>query len=112
MYLPMFMESIRRIQQGIKTTTLRPLKHDYRVGAILTLEGTNIRVQITDRQQITVPDGLTPIIAHSEGYGSVQEMVDSLRKQRWGRPIPNKPTIHWLYTFALVAAAPPNYEAP
>ncbi|MBI1743870.1 hypothetical protein HYR54_12510 [Candidatus Acetothermia bacterium] len=112
MYLPMFLESIRRIQEGIKTTTLRPLKNNYTVGAILTLEGTNIRIQITDRQQITVPDGLTPTIAHGEGYGSVQEMVDFLRKRRWGRPIPNKPMIHWLYTFALVAAAPPHYEAP
>ena len=106
MYLPMFMESIRRIQEGIKTTTLRPLKNDYKVGAILTLEGTNIRVQITDRQQITVPDDLTPTIANSEGFGSVQEMVDSIRKRRWGRPIPNKPTIRWLYTFALVATIP------
>jgi hypothetical protein len=108
----MFLENIRRIQQGIKTTTLRPLKNDYKVGAILTLEGTDIRIQITDRQQITVPDGLTSTIAHGEGYGSVQEMIDSLHKRRWGRPIPRRPSLHWLYTFALVATTPPNKDLP
>ncbi|MBI1742744.1 hypothetical protein HYR54_06710 [Candidatus Acetothermia bacterium] len=107
MYLPMFVESIRRIQQGKKTTTLRPLKCNYKIGEHLTLEGTYLRVQITDRRQITVPGDLTPKIARGEGYKNVQEMIDAMYARYRG----NLPPQWWLYTFALAAPKTPRSKS-
>ena len=98
MYLPMFAESIRRIQRGEKTTTLRSLKYTYAIGEKLTLEGTDILIEITDRRQITIPDDLTPKIARGEGYESVQEMVEALKARYRG----NYSMSQWLYTFTLI----------
>jgi hypothetical protein len=98
MYLPMFSESIQRIRNGEKTTTLRSLKCNYAIGESLTLEGTMMRIQITDRQRITLPDDLTPQIAKGEGYANVQEMMDALLTRYRGKLVPQ----WWLYTFVLV----------
>ncbi len=106
MYLPMFSESIERIQKGEKTTTLRSLKCDYEIGENLTLEGTALRIQITDRQRITLPDDLTPQIAQGEGYTSVQEMMDTMLARYRGKLVPQ----WWLYTFALVLPTTPIAE--
>jgi hypothetical protein len=103
MYLPMFLESIRRIQKGEKTTTLRSLKYNYVVGEELTLEGTDICIRITERQQVTIPDDLTPEIARGEGYESVQAMVDALKARYRG----NYLTRQWLYTFVVVTTKAP-----
>jgi hypothetical protein len=100
----MFVENIRRILEGTKTTTLRPLKCKYEIGSILVIEGTKVRVKITDRRQILIPDELSPEIARGEGYKSVQEMVDLLKLDRLARSMPR-----WLYTFALV---PPTPDSP
>ncbi len=100
MYLPMFAESIKRIQRGEKTTTLRSLKYNYAIGEKLTLEGSDVLIEITDRRQITIPDDLTPEIARGEGYKDVQEMVDALKARYRG----NYLATQWLYTFSLIKA--------
>jgi hypothetical protein len=94
----MFSESIRRIQKGQKTTTLRSLKYTYAVGETLTLEGSDVCIRITERRQITIPDDLTAEIARGEGYESVPAMVEVLKARYRG----NYMTPQWLYTFVLV----------
>lgn len=93
----MFTENSQRIAQGIKTTTLRPIKYKYEIGDILTLEGTTVRVAITSRHQITIPEDLTLALAQGEGYSTIQAMIIALRLDRLDKSLPR-----WLYSFVLV----------
>lgn len=74
--VPMQQNCLELIREGKKWTTLRSLRYNYPFA----------------RRRLKVPDELTEEIAASEGYDSVEDLIEGLR--RLGHKLPKK---MWLY---------------
>ena len=93
------------IKQGIKTTTLRGMRHNYPIESVIRFysdkvhgrfsdDDVGIFVVIIGKKLIRVPDGLTEEICKSEGNYTKKHLCNVLMNLGFKLPLSM-----WLYTF-------------
>lgn len=97
-HLPMQPKHVKLIRNHQKTSTIRGLGYNFPIGTVFMCEDENGRIfcEITDKQRISVPAGLTNEICKSEGNYTKENLVRELKSYRHLLPKPM-----WLYFFKM-----------